>query len=567
MRSFLLCPSAILCTTVLLPSHALAAQSRPSAFPARPAPVIAPVDTGDTLAARLATITTDTGAFAPGHRDFSRYDTPGLCRAAARVTRASFQLSLEEQANGDTLSADTIGVGGTAPVARACGAHVTLAGATTRELGDLFNLALHEQNDTLAQAVLTKLAAQDATPGARDSTWLFGMRSYLFFGRLAAAEVLMAQVDARGTAAQALQLMLHHRLGNYFNGNGDTVRFRRELERVLALGEQVPDKKFSYGYAWTAYVNLMRLAALEHPDSMPAVAQRAQRDLRRYSDNDQGTTQFNKSINWGGLPLDSVIDKLAPEWYTYRRHSGGIPAPRLQADYWFPAPGRPSNDTIRPVRGKINLICHGGSTTDFWQDVFNSKPLYSGYQQAAHIRRWLAQYGAAGLEVTIVRSVPGYERFDYQDLNTLRWFQTPTEEAQLWRWYAQEYEQLPVTVAVQVKKTDAWLPPPDGRRYQTDSIQFNQYFQGLHNEYGPLVGEEPGACTVIGRDGVVLYSRPGQGGGNDVGVVLKWLFQGPGAAVASSPGAPTSVVPGTSPTASSDSSLHPLHRNSRGNSQ
>ena len=44
----------------------------------------------DSLSARLATITTDTGAFAPGHRDFARYDNPGLCRAAALVTREDY---------------------------------------------------------------------------------------------------------------------------------------------------------------------------------------------------------------------------------------------------------------------------------------------------------------------------------------------------------------------------------------------------------------------------------------------------------------------------------------------
>ena len=493
----------------------------------------APADSADSLARQLATITTDTGAFAPGHRDFSHYDTPSLCRAAARVARASFQTSVAAQAIGDTLSEDTIGVGGTALVARACGSRFTLANTDRRDLGDLFDLALHEQNDTLTQRTLDKLAAQARNPNDRTDTWSSGMHSYLAFGRLAAAEALLRQIDASDLSDRTLQVELHRLVGNYFGRAGDTVRYHQELARMVTLGGQLARKDIGYPYVRMGYKGLMRLMALEHLDSIPSLARLAQHDLSQYSKADQVTTPLDRFVDWGHIPLDSVIEELAPEWYTYRRQHGAAPAPRLQADYWFPPPGRPKSDTIRPVQGKINLMCQGGMPTDYWQNVFNHIPLFSAYQQAAHIKRWLEEYGAAGLEVTIVRSAPGYTILDFQNLNTWRLFTASTEEAQLWRWYAQDYEQLPVTVAVQVKKTEAWLPSPDGRRWQDAKTQFPMYFAGLVRDYGPNVGEEPGSCTIIGRNGSVLYSTAGGGSrmGNDVDVVLKWLFRGPGAAI------------------------------------
>src|SRR5579863_8208592 len=78
--------------------------------------------------AQLATITTDTGAFAPGNRDFTRYDTPGLCLVAAVIVQAYSQRTLAAtiQASNNYWT-DTVGAGETATVARACGVRFTLA--------------------------------------------------------------------------------------------------------------------------------------------------------------------------------------------------------------------------------------------------------------------------------------------------------------------------------------------------------------------------------------------------------------------------------------------------------
>src|ERR1035437_7796607 len=88
-----------------------------------------------TDSARLATITTDTGAFAPGHRDFSRYDTPGLCLAAAKWTRHVLHRTLEAHDSlfllRETPERDILGSGGTAAIAQTCATHLQGTDTTT----------------------------------------------------------------------------------------------------------------------------------------------------------------------------------------------------------------------------------------------------------------------------------------------------------------------------------------------------------------------------------------------------------------------------------------------------
>lgn len=507
----------LVCAVILPAAVGLAVSPSAPLVPVRVA--LAPVDTDrprDTLDAQLAMITTDTGAFAPGHRDFSNYDTPGLCLAAARVTRINLHHSLAAQEIGDTLAVDTIGLGGTAPVARACGARFTLANTNVQHLNDLFGLALYEQNDTLAQAIWTKMMGLTAPPSGRDTLakvlgpsamppvsdgraelWRY-LAAYIKFARLAPAEALLAQADTDSRATPAIRAELHSWMGmQYFKPLGDTARFRHELERIIVTAQRIPDIPDSYHYVLSAYRQLMDLAAIEDPKSMPAMARRAVHDLEKYPEQDD-------RITWGTLPIDSVVGQLAPEWYTYRWKNGGKSAPPLQADYWFPAPGRPSGDTVRPVPGKINLVCLVGALTNNSNDVFNHS-INTAYQKAAHIRQWLQQYGAAGLTVTIVQIDPGYTFVDLQDHVMWRLFQSPAERANLWRWLVQDYEQLPVPVAVQDEPTDAWLPMPDGRRlHQKDSqaiAYLHLYRQWWYTQAGAGDG---GACTIIGRDGVIL---------------------------------------------------------------
>ena len=532
--------------TVFLPSQRLRAQSR-SATPSASA-----MDT--TSQATLATITTDTGAFAPGHRDFSRYNTPGLCRAAARETRAGFQFGVDQEVRLDTLyidhsntipftgRKDTVGAGATTPVARACGARFTLVGATTRVLNDLFDLALHEQNDSLAQAVLTKLAAQAATAKERDGFWRDGFQTMLNLGRRAAAEALMARFDAQGPAARADRVWFHARMQELYKAEGDTARLRTEIAQVIALGRKDSGSSGNYGAVLQGYRDLMALAVAEALDSIPTVAHRAQRDLSPFTAEDQHGFSGNDTGEWSRYSMDSLLTRLAPEWYTLQLLRGHRVAPRLQADSWFPAPGEDGHDTIRPVPSKVNVLCLGWIPMSFYEDVMEHGGPSGRVVSDVYARRWLQRYQAAGVVFTVVHQARGHLGYEANtfDGDTYDFVTTPADEARIWRWYTQEFHQQPVAVAVQVRHED-WLPEPDGRRWSESAIQFEQYMS-LHSDLG-RVSTEDGACAVIGRDGMILYDWP-QFAHNEVGTVLDWLLWGPGASRTSPSLQPATMSPG-----------------------
>jgi hypothetical protein len=505
---------------------------------------------GSVQANPLSTDTTDTGAFALGHRDFSRYDTPGLCRAAARWTYDLAQLRLVTQLRRDTLGrGDTTGVGAVATVARACGAHFTLATTPARDRSDLFDLALFEQNDSLSLAVLAAMVMQASTPQERDSDYINAVQAYLAFGRLAAAETVVAQVAARGAVTGTAPSFLHYLLRDFLDEREDTLRAQQEAEREIADGEKQSNRTSGYRSVLDGYRDLMRLVFLGNPAAMQAVAQHAKRDMSLYTYKDQVTTIFRRYHDWGHLPLDSVIALLAPQWYAdVHLNGGGPPAPRLQADYWFPAPGRPAGDTVFPVPGHVNLICMGSEPTGFFETVFGRQQ-DAGYTLAAHIRRWLRLYGTDGLTVALVDVARGYQEV-YE--SPVAVFATPADAASLWRWYEQDYHRLPVTVAVQMEQTTAWLPPFDGRRLRVSSVQYQHYLDAvdaLTADYarGARRSAGPGSCTIIGRTGAILYSGLGWGpsytGTNVANVfigehnvydeILHWLFRGPGATLSS----------------------------------
>lgn len=501
--------------------------------------------------ARLATITTDTGAFAPGHRDFARYTTPMLCLTMARLTQATFRRSLTEQLKSDTLQEDTVGLGKTAPLVRACGARFTIANTQPRALETLFDLALFEDDAPLAQAVLTTMVARAPTRAARIALWETGLSSYLRLGWRGAGAALLAQVDALGPDGQLAQAELHFIMLHAYEarmqsgGPADTVAFRAEVERVLQLihaGTMKEDGE-RYGMELYSFKRLMEMMFWEHPDSIPALALRIQRAL----DNDQPWTATDHDWQpWRTFTTAQVIERLLPRWANVQQLRGVGETPRLQADFWFPPPGQPASDTVRPVPGKVNLICLGGWLSDFvtpgTEDRFNVV-----YPQLRRIRRWLARYGADHLAVTLVWPAEGYTYYDFFPLNMFRLFQTPAEEAQFWRWYVQEYAQVPVTVAVQVRH-QRWLPAPDGRRLPGVKIQFNAFWQHEPEEvayfaqskadgapedsiYGSRPGERSDACTIVGRDGTIVadFNDNHDDPVGSIEGVLRWLFQGPDA--------------------------------------
>ena len=125
--------------------------------------------TGPVISVALAGITTDTGSFALGHQEFSRYTTPLSCVAAATWASQAARMNAAVRTILDTLqdaSADTIGLGEVRRVAQACGARFTLANTEAKYWPALFQLAWAAQNDSFAHAVFTRMV-QTLPPPAR----------------------------------------------------------------------------------------------------------------------------------------------------------------------------------------------------------------------------------------------------------------------------------------------------------------------------------------------------------------------------------------------------------------
>lgn len=543
-----------LCATVLFSSPWLClAESYPVSAPV--AASTAPVAPGlerpptpwmlpdTTIEPQLATITADTGAFAPGHRDFARYDTPLFCEEAALSARATAKRRVAAQALEDTLApfSDTVGLAAAGGVARACGARFTLANTPVGvDRDDLFDLAVLEQNDSLALAILAGQPLQ---------SWSYGLRQFGKYGRRAAAQVLLARADAEGAAGRQLQLTLHTVMRELYLGQAtEGSHLAHEDSVLIAQGRQQRGLQ-GYVSVLNGYRDLMRHAIATDTSQIPALARAAKRDLSAYGLQDQpadlnalahglGLTtdayDYGRDRgDWSAMSVDSATYKLAPSWWAHIRYGGGHPAPRLQADFWWPASdsGTPSGAApVVPVRGKVNLICGGGEITNNTNSVFNGHQMESAYRQAIYLKHWQAQYGPMGLVVTLVRPASGAPQFDYHAQRVSRnvIVKDSTEEAAFWHWYDQVYHQIPAIEAVKVIHTTQWLPQPDGRRlYVSESVP-NGYID-LAKEMFANSPQEAGTCTLVGRDGTILYRH------NDERLyfdwlgwdeVLHWLFSG-----------------------------------------
>ena len=499
------------------------------------APTVIPKER-DVKDTTLSTITTDTGAFAPGPRDFASYNHPGICVGAAEVVQATFHRAVVSPLVTDSSLTDTIGLARAAVVARACAARFPLATTIARDLQDRFQLALYEQNDTLAQRILTLRASR----GPRDAILFNGLRSFLRFGRMNAATVLVAQSDSQGD--RALREAMHVEL---MIAQGWEPPDRAEIDRVFQLIQQQP-RRFdleTYGQERSAYLHLFGLAVWRFPDSLTAIARRAKNALSLYKDVPEVTQSFVWE-KWPTLTYSEAYNHLAPAWFVYHRLGGGGTAPQLRGDYWFPKAGQSQHGERPPFLGKVNVLCVVGMAKNDYQVYDNASQ--AAWPQAQYLQHWLSTYGADAIEITLVVPAKGFAETNYYmyDVNRWRLFGTPQDEAHYWQWFIQEYERLPVNLAIQVPHS-RWLPAPDGRRLASPKVQFNAYWAndpdveirvkvdsatGLPTDslYGPRPGEHPGACTIVTPTGQIAWTGEDD---READKVLRWMFRG-----ATSPG-------------------------------
>ena len=464
-----------------------------------------------TLPESLARITTDTGAFALGPNSFARYTAPGLCRAAALYTARVQRLTRAAQYVLDTiqtmaLARDTLPARAI-EVALACGEHFTVKGTPAPELPDLFALALLANKDTLASAVVQRQLFLAPRGAARDTVRLTALHEYLTAepARVAAAEAVVAYIDALGPSAQAMRLMAHDSLLAFASAMYDVDRMRTEAARIIALGKAVPTEAIKYDYdpIVQAYKALLTIAFVAHPDSVSAVAVRAQQDLRRFPPGTAfppGKPVYEgETLDYKTASLDGVLRGLSPIGADLLMF--GKAPPPLQATYWFPTLAhRP------PGTGQVSLMVYGGHGAclgGLWGfDVASGcGGFFAGLGGTAEENQEklavkLSRYVARGASLTVVDETwPGAALGRLPD--------SAAANADTLRWYYQEHLKLPVTVAI-VADVIQQFPTPDGRRFPCDvDERFVCTDQGA-NAQRYLNGNKP--LVLLGRDGGLLYA-------------------------------------------------------------
>ena len=403
------------------------------------------------LPAQLASITTDTGSLAPGHREFSHYTTPSLCLAAVKTAQDEARRTMSAQADDsslqqihffDSLSSTTV------TVARSCTARLTMAKVPDAELPSLLALALAANDDTLAHTIFGKQVSHAATDSARLAVMLNAMDIYLAArpARIAVAESLVTQLDTHHPRWQTERVRAHGKLLGFWRlAVFDLQALRREADRVIALVNIMPVSALRDSGGGDVLVNaysaLLWSARVTSPDSVPMIAQRAKRDLGRIPLDSIWTSQ-GRSVakghgtlqvigdRWATISLDELVRRLDPPEVKQTKGYAQIPT-----DFWFPQ----GDDTVPGLTGAVRVVytIDGGCLSD------NEMPLYNYHACIApmlYLQDWLQRYHQLGLRVTVIASLHGRVLF--------RGPEPMAEEAKEIAWYVQQYWHLPVSVAV-----------------------------------------------------------------------------------------------------------------------
>ena len=479
---------------------------------------LTPGDTAASAAAvpdSLASVTTDTGAFASGPTGFTHFTVPGLCAAMAQYTSIVQRQSASAQAELDTIRTvapthDTLPASAIT-VAQRCGTRFAVAETPPAELTDLFTLALQSNNDALAHAVVERKLTLASTAAARDTVLLAAIGGYLAAepARVSAAEAVVAKIDARGPTAQVLRLTAHDSLLAFASAMYDPARMRQEAERLIALGHEVPTDALKYDYdpIVRAYEALAALVLVEHPDSVAAVARQAKQDLGRFPPGNAFPAgkpySGGEALDYKTASLDEIVRELSPLGGD-QLVVGQAPAP-LQATYWFPKPAHwpPGNGPVSLVVYAGHGPCLGG--INGWEYSYSCGLINLG----AGVHTALARYAARGPPVTIVL-----------EIWSTALGQLPSSvmaQADTLRWYYRTHLHLPVTVAV-VADSMQQLPAPDGRLFPCNADGQLVCWDRSPNAQRYLSRNNP--VVLLGREGQLLYSGPFEyGGGHPQGFV------------------------------------------------
>jgi hypothetical protein len=413
-----------------------------------------------------------------------------MCIGATDVALSAARRSIASQlrhAFDDSVFGGSVMPPAVRQVARACSARFSVAETAPDDLQDLFILAVMADNDTLAHATTARRVALATNTTERAAVFQDAIEQYLRAepARIVEAEAMAARIDALGTTVQIARLDAHAQLLRYGMSKFNEPYMRREAERIIELGQEVPVSPIQYHFLpiIEAYMALAQIAYVEAPDSVLAIVMRAKKDLGRFPP----ASEWPRGMSYSLIELTpfktatpvTVRNVLLP--FNADRYTGAS-LPPVEASYWFPAPPR----TWPPGGSAASLVVYGGFLAGDCVRSEWSLLIFTMRKECLALRTlvpsWVQQYGSR-LSVTLVAQTQG---------NAVRSLAVPPKvEADSIAWYIRQHLALPVTVGV-VMDSVHLLPPIDGRHIHKDPT-----FYGRKFKYG--------VTLLYGTGGKLLY--------------------------------------------------------------
>ena len=450
----------------------------------------------------------DTGDFAAMPPTYVRYTTPLWCLAAANIAKHMAQRPLMVQTARITgilrLADDTLPAS-VATVARTCGARFTLANTANDDVPALFDLALLSHDEPTATTILTALVARAETPTAKAQQLLWGINEYLAASpaRIEAAEATAIRLDAIPAVPWQLQVEARSALLRMTSRYGDRADMQTVLEQLVAItrahiANASADQSDGIEALVRGYGELLKSTWLATPDSAAVIAQQMQalfsppavhRSLAQFCTQQAATQSAYKcqapvgTTPMDRIPLPQLITAVLNMNNMFLASATPTPAPPLRADFLFPAPVTGTHttaDTTVPTAGRVTVLFHARSEGGGCAD----NESMCGLDDMLQLKTLLTRYRSDMAATVLVDAMP---------TTPLDVSATPSEVAQGYRWYFQQYLGLPVTVAVRMRQLVQQLPAPDGRIAYGDPA--------YTDSYGPNQG-----VTVINQQQQIVYA-------------------------------------------------------------
>jgi len=411
----------------------------------------------------------DTGRLQVGHRDYTRYDTPGACyQAVVALQRLSARTGVLDTMS-FTTAHDTLPVVARQAALR-CGAAFTVQSTAPRDLRDLYRLSLAMGRDDQARAVLERaMSLAPTVPEKGQFLW------HAVADNLGATPCLIARVDsilrrldALGPAAHLARMFAHRARLEYAWATFDRPVIRREIEAIYAVLPLFDTDELD---TWPTVGALYDAAvAVTQYDSGPRVLAPLLDRIRPYA----------VRIHRGRESAVLASYALGIEW---RVKLSELTIPPLTGGTWFPTSGA----NHYPVAGRPLLVVS--------VDHSCGARCHPAYAEIARLRQ---RYAASGLDVVLVSGTSGF----MQGAGV----QTPAQETESIRHYFLDY--LHLDVALRVTETSFRLVPPDDHREVIVPPPATVWDQYLTNGAGVLLdpsGKPVWMGVFMANDEVVAH--------------------------------------------------------------